>query len=124
MAITYMKRGASGIYEFRRMLPRSLAGQAVPAYARPALAELTNPKTGRFKLELTVSLKTTETAAAKREHAKEQARVAVLIETALSMLAAGPPPDKAHEPPDMERLQEEMVAAILQSRRRGPAAGR
>lgn len=113
MAITYMKRRPSGIYEFRRMLPRSLAGQMVPAYARPALVELTNPKTGRFKLELTVSLQTTETAAAKREHAREQARVAVLIETALSLLAAGPPPDKAHEPPDLERLHEEMVAAIL-----------
>ncbi len=115
MAITYMKRRASGIYEYRRMLPRSLAGQMVPAYARLALAELTNPKTNRFKLELTVSLKTTVSAAAKREHAREQARVAVLIETALSLVAAGPPPDTAHEPPDMQRLQDEMVAAILQS---------
>lgn len=115
MAITYMKRRPSGIYEFRRMLPRSIAGQTVPAYAVPALAELINSKTGRFKLELTVSLKTSEIAAAKREYAKEQARVAVLIETALSLLAAGPPPDRSREAPDLERLHEEMVAAILKS---------
>jgi integrase len=113
MAITYMKRRASGIYEFRRMLPRSLAGELVPAYALPALTELQNPKTGRFKLELTVSLRTSEPVAAKRLYAKEQARVSLLIETAQSILAAGPPPDRTREAPDFGKLEADMVAGIL-----------
>lgn len=61
-----MQRRRSNIYEFRRMLPRSIAGKPVPSHAREALAELINPNTGRFNRELTVSLQTTDPRVANR----------------------------------------------------------
>lgn len=65
-ALSYMQRRSSGIYEFRRMLPRSLAGREPPAAGRERLKELINPSTGRFKREITISLRTTDVAEGKR----------------------------------------------------------
>ena len=73
-AITYMQRRRSGIYEFRKRLPKELAGKVAPPHARVAVAELINPKTGRFKAELTISLRTNEQDVAKRRDFKEPAR--------------------------------------------------
>jgi hypothetical protein len=49
-----MQRRKSGIYEFRKMLPRSLAGRNAPMHVRDTLRELINIHTGCFKRELTV----------------------------------------------------------------------
>ncbi|MBM6593031.1 site-specific integrase [Microvirga sp. BT291] len=110
MAITYMQRRRSGIYEFRRMLPRSLAGKPVPAYAREALAELTNLKTGRFKRELTVSLQTTDLREGKKRDLREGVRVAELFALAERLIAHGP---QATGGLDLEDLQASVMAELL-----------
>lgn len=61
------------------MLPRSLAEKPAPAYAREVLAELINPKTGCFKRELTVSLRTSDPHEGKRRDLREAARVGDLL---------------------------------------------
>lgn len=116
MAITYMQRRRSGVYEFRRMLPRTLAGKPAPSFARTTLAELINPATGRFKRELTVSLKTSDPKEAKRKDAIEVARVSRLFVEAEQVVAAGvapPPPPPVLEAPDFMRLETEFVTKLL-----------
>ena len=81
-ALTYMQRRRSGIYEFRKRLPKELAGKPVPAEGRVVLSELINTKTGRFKGELTISLGTHDTATAKRLDLREAHRVTELFEIA------------------------------------------
>jgi hypothetical protein len=90
MALTYMQRRRSGIYEFRRMLPRSLAGKPVPSWARERLVELVNPKTGSFKRELTISLGTSDHREARRKVLREAARVSDLFARAETLIAQGP----------------------------------
>ncbi|MGR6468685.1 hypothetical protein [Rhizobium sp. PAMB 3182] len=51
--MSYMQRRKSGIYEFRKRLPTSLAGVPCPDHLKIELSELVNPQTGRFKRELT-----------------------------------------------------------------------
>lgn len=64
--LTYMqRRKGSGIYEFRKRLPTSLAGKPCPVPLRAALEWLVNPITGSFKKELTKSLETTDQRLAK-----------------------------------------------------------
>lgn len=72
------------------MLPRSLAGKPAPTHAREVLAELINPKTGCFKRELTVSLRTSDPREGKRRDLIEAARVGDLIRTAEKLVAQGP----------------------------------
>ena len=51
-ALSYMQRRKSGIYEFRKRLPESLAGKPAPSHMRKDFSDLINPKTGHFKREL------------------------------------------------------------------------
>jgi hypothetical protein len=115
MAITYMQRRRSGIYEFRRMLPRALAGKPMPAHARRELAELLNDETGRFKGELTVSLHTTDPAEGKRRDIKEGARVDALFAAAERLITNGPPSSSAGEGEaiDLEELRANVLAELL-----------
>ncbi len=46
-----MQRRSSGIYEFRKRLPKELAGKPAPEHAKRHVPELVNPNTGRFKRE-------------------------------------------------------------------------
>lgn len=109
MAITYMQRRRSGIYEFRRMLPRSLAGKEVPAYARDSLAELTNSATGRFKRELAISLRTADPNEGKRRDLREASRVSDLFAKA-EQLMVGPPAPTAI---DLDGLHAFVLSGLL-----------
>jgi hypothetical protein len=80
--ITYMQRRSSGIYEFRKRLPKELAGKPAPEHAKRYVPELVNPDTGRFKRELTVSLGTNDPKAAKRRDLAEALKAADLFEKA------------------------------------------
>ena len=114
MAITYMQRRRSGVYEFRRMLPRSLAGKPMPAYARRELAELLNPATDCFKRELTVSLRTNEAREAKRRDFKEGARVGDLFASAERIIANGKPtPANNGAAIDLVELRSNVLAGLL-----------
>lgn len=72
------------------MLPKALAGKPAPGFVHGAFAELINPKTGCFKRELTVSLRTADPQLAKRRDFREAVRVAELIAGVESALAQGP----------------------------------
>ena len=115
MAITYMQRRRSGIYEFRRMLPRALAGKPMPAHARRELAELLNAQTERFKGELTVSLHTTDPTEGKRRDIKEGARVDALFAAAERLITNGPQSSSAGERGaiDLEELRANVLAELL-----------
>jgi integrase len=88
-ALSYMQRRRSGIYEFRRRLPSSLAGKPAPRHIREALPELVNPKTGRFKGEVVRSLHTSDHREAKRRDHREALRVQGLFDEAERALAQG-----------------------------------
>lgn len=85
--LTYMQRRRSGIYEFRKRLPRDLAGKPVPAALRVRFPELVNPATGCFKTELTISLGTSDTRLAKRKDLREAARIADMVVVVQAALA-------------------------------------
>lgn len=88
--LTYMQRRRSGIYEFRRRLPRSLAGKPAPKHVQLAFAELVNPDTGRFKLEVVRSLGTSNEREAKRRDHQEALRVQAMFDEAERALSRGP----------------------------------
>lgn len=81
-ALSYMRRRASGVYEFRKRLPETLAGKLVPAHMRNAFPDLINSKTRRFKRELVRSLATKELRSAKRRDHREALKAARLFEDA------------------------------------------
>lgn len=85
-----MQRRSSGIYEFRKRLPKELAGKPAPEHAKQYVPELVNPDTGRFKRELTVSLGTNDPKAAKRRDLAEALKAADLFEKAVLLIAQGP----------------------------------
>jgi integrase len=115
MAITYMQRRRSGIWEFRRMLPRPLAGNAMPVHARPQLAELLNTKTGRFKRELAISLGTSDATEAKRRDFKEATRVDALFAEALRLVTDGPAPSSSSDGAaiNLDELGSAVLAELL-----------
>ena len=88
--LTYMqRRKGSGIYEFRKRLPSSLAGRPCPVPLKAHFGELINPDTGCFKRELTKSLGTTDHRIAKRRDLSEAARVTDLLELAARLMQRG-----------------------------------
>jgi integrase len=96
------------------MLPRSLAGKPAPAHAQEPLAELINPKTGCFKRELTVSLRTSDTREAKRKDLREASRVGDLFKLAERMVAQGPQAALIDTGSlDLEELQANVLAELL-----------
>lgn len=115
MAITYMQRRKSGIYEFRRMLPTVLAGKLAPDFMREPLAELINPKTGCFKRELTVSLATKDPKEAKRRDLREATRVTEVFSRAERMAKEGPLRERpAVTTVDLAELEARVVAGWLE----------
>jgi hypothetical protein len=96
------------------MLPRSLAGKPAPDHAREDLAELINPKTGCFKRELTVSLRTSDTREGKRRDLREAARVGDLFKLAEKLIAQDPSAVASmREGLDLEELQATVMVELL-----------
>lgn len=115
MAITYMQRRRSGIWEFRRMLPRSLAGKPMPSHARPQLAELLNTTTGCFKRELAISLGTSDAREAKRRDLVEATRVDALLAEAQRLVTAPPSPPSSSDGAaiNLDELRSAVLAELL-----------
>ena len=113
-ALSYMQRRASGTYEFRRPLPRSLAGRSVPEPVRRAFPDLLNAKTGCFKRELVRSLKTKDVKEAKRLNHQEASRVARLFDEAELALTRGPTPSSNVTEAELCEISSEVLAELLQ----------
>jgi integrase len=112
--MTFMqRRKGSGIYEFRRRLPKELAGNVVPLWllANPELSPLINPANSCFKREITVSLQTTDKSLAKRRDLTEAKKALDLFELASSLIAKGREPD-APAPLDLANRHELSPEAI------------
>ncbi|MBX5183385.1 hypothetical protein HJB88_12135 [Rhizobium sp. NZLR5] len=113
--LSYMQRRTSGIYEFRKRLPQELAGKPAPKNTPAVLTELINPATGRFKRELTVSLKTTNFADAKRKDMREALRVIDLFALA-SRYQRGEVGEEVVallRLPSVEEIEADTIAALL-----------
>jgi integrase len=68
-AISYLQRRQSGTYEFRRRLPRALAGRPAPDHMNERFDSLINARTRCFKQEFVRSLRTKNIEQAKtRDH--------------------------------------------------------
>jgi integrase len=122
--ITYMQRRSSGIYEFRKRLPKELAGKPAPEHAKQHVPELINPDTGRFKRELTVSLGTNDPKAAKRKDLAEALRAVDLFEKATLLIAQGPAAKLSPQPlPEVSTIEawafRKVLAEDEQTRRQG-----
>ncbi|QZN98251.1 site-specific integrase [Chenggangzhangella methanolivorans] len=87
-ALSYMAVRGSTQW-FRKRLPEALAGKDAPEHIRAAFPQLVNAKTGRFKLEVTNSLKTKDEATAKRRSLKLASAVSDDIAAALRMYGEG-----------------------------------
>jgi integrase len=114
--MSYMQRRKSGIYEFRKRLPTSLAGVPCPDHLKIELGELVNPQTGRFKRELTSSLGTTDHRIAKRRDLAEAARVTDLLEEASRLLQGGPVAGTTSAPasyPTEEEIEADVIRGLL-----------
>lgn len=113
--LTYMqRRKGSGIYEFRKRLPSSLAGKPCPVSLRAEFGELINPDTGCFKRELTKSLGTTDHRLAKRRDLSEAARVTDLLELAAHLVHAGGGAAVVERSlPSPEEIEASVIAGIL-----------
>lgn len=108
MAFTYMQRRKSGIYEFRKRLPESLAGKRAPAHVRAAHPELVNMKTGCFKRELVRSLCTSDPVRARKADLRTAHSAFEMFEAAQRLLAAGLTAIGGHlTPADLEDLAAE-----------------
>ena len=91
MATTYMqRRKGSGIYEFRKRLPLSLAGKPAPEHVRQAFPDLVNAATGRFKRELVKSLGTSNAVAARKADHKAAHGTLVMLEAAEILMREDP----------------------------------
>lgn len=86
--MSYLQRRPSGIYEVRVQLPRGLSGEVAPARVRadPKFSPLLNPQSGRFKREVTRSLKTRDPAEAKRRGLGTAASIRDLIDAARAII--------------------------------------
>lgn len=120
------RRPGSGIYQFRKRLPKELAGKVAPEHIRRGLPELVNTDTGCFKRELVVSLGTNDLRAAKRKDLAEALRAADLFETARLLLLGGEAGNLQQTPvalPDASAIQAWAFRSVLaedeQTRRQG-----
>jgi Domain of unknown function (DUF6538) len=84
-----MQRRPSGRYEFRKRLPRELAGHPAPAHVKAAFPDLVNPKTGCFKGEIVRSLDTTDLREAKRRDLREAHKALAVFDAASRALKGG-----------------------------------
>jgi integrase len=114
-ALSYMQRRTSGIYEFRRRLPREIAGKPAPAKARQLLSELINPETGRFKQELTVSLGTSDHQAAKRKDMRQAVRVADLFAKAVRVVRGEEEGAEVFSLPSPEEIEADTIRELLRA---------
>ncbi len=118
------RRKGSGIYEYRKRLPISLAGRPAPQHVRSTVPELINPSTGRFKREFTKSLDTADLKVARLRNAREASRVEGRIEIAERMLRAGPPVPTEADRAEMAETVVEMTNARLPWTSRARPGGR
>ena len=119
-----MQRRSSGIYEFRKRLPKELAGKPAPEHAKQYVPELVNPATGRFKRELTVSLGTNDPKAAKRRDLAEALKAVDLFEKATLLIAQGPAAKLSPQPlPEVSNIEawafRKILASDEETRRQG-----
>ncbi|HEX9906637.1 MAG TPA: DUF6538 domain-containing protein, partial [Propylenella sp.] len=112
-AISYMQRRRSGIYEFRRRLPSSLAGRQAPKHVRDAFPELVNAETGRFKLEVVRSLGETDVKAAKRKDHREALKFQELFDGAEHALSQGDLGKAGLSQSDLREIGQEVFAGLL-----------
>lgn len=113
-ALSYMQRRQSGIYEFRKRLPESLAGKPAPSHMRGDFSELINPKTGHFKRELVRSLATNDLKEAKRRDHQEALKACELFDAAVKALV---PSTVAVQPVklDLKKLGDSVYAGLLRA---------
>lgn len=120
------RRPGSGIYQFRKRLPKELAGQVAPDHVKRHLPELINADTGCFKRELVVSLGTNDLRAAKRKDLAEALKAADLFETARQLMLNGEKRSSQRAPsvlPDAVTIQAWAFRSVLvadeQTRKQG-----
>jgi integrase len=115
--LSYMQRRRSGTYEFRKRLPTEIAGQPAPDHLSAELAELVNPKTGRFKSEIVRSLGTSDYREAKRRDLGEARKALALFDAAMRALANGNTVSITHSAggatADLALIEAETVAELL-----------
>jgi integrase len=111
--ISYMQRRESGTYEFRRRLPRMLAGKLAPAHLRDDFSELINAKTKLFKREYVRSLRTSDTRIAKTRDHQEALKFDRLLKDALAAFQQSPDPHSAPKPLDLKELGESVYRQLL-----------
>src|SRR3982074_140502 len=88
--MSYIQRRRSGVYEFRKRLPKVLAGKGVPEHMRDRFPDLINSGTGKFKHEFVQSLDTKEASAAKKQAHRVALKFAGVAEEASAALTAPP----------------------------------
>ena len=98
---------------FRMRMPKDLAGHPAPEHVRTAFPELINAKTGRFKRELTASLKTGERKDAAPVNARKSAEMMDAIEGARRLLKYGPDAKAILAMPSIDDIEADVFAAIL-----------
>lgn len=120
------RRPGSGIYQFRKRLPKELAGQVAPDHIKRHLPELINTDTGCFKRELVVSLGTNDLRVAKRKDLAEALKAADLFERARQLLLSGDKGTSQRTPsilPDSATIQAWAFRSVLvadeQTRKQG-----
>jgi integrase len=112
-ALSYMQRRRSGIYEFRKRLPQSLAGKPVPAHMREHFSDLINAKTGQFKREFVRSLDTKEVRRAKTRDHHEALRLARRVDDALAALERPVVPPETRVVVDAKEIGEAVYRNLL-----------
>ena len=114
MALTYMQRRKSGIYEFRKRLPQALAGKPAPTHVRDAYPDLVNAKTGCFKREVVRSLRTTDRGTGRKADLKVAHATLEMFDSAQRLLAHGDRNGARDvRPSDLEDLEAEARAFWL-----------
>ena len=103
-----------GVWWFRMRLPKGLAGLPAPAHVRAAFHELVNAGTGRFKREITVSLRTADRREAAQRNGRKMAQVLAATDGAISLLKADPQTVRTSAGlPSPEELEDAIFASIL-----------
>lgn len=96
-------------------MPKAFAKTPAPEFIRREFPDLVNPKTGCFKSEVSVSLKTSDPAEAKRRGRKVGLALNERIAAARKALAKGPTPDAKPEarPIDADEVAHDLRASWL-----------
>lgn len=110
--MSYVQRRRSGVYEFRKRLPRMLAGKDVPVHIRGSFTNLINSSTGKFKHEFVQTLDTKEASSAKKRAHRIALMFTVMVEDAEAALLA-PPSRSQAVPIDPKEIGEAVYRRLL-----------